>query len=99
MRLSRILLPVLVLPLVTRAQDATPKTDAAIEGMGLTVDIALAEGEYIAARWTLVGIVSPGKGTPQAVGAAPQLLCTGNDIYRVEANLIAELWQETVTCA
>jgi hypothetical protein len=73
--------------------------NAAIEKMGLTVDIALAEGEYVAARWTLVGIAPPGEGTPQAVGATPQLLCTGNDIYRIEGNLIAELWQETVTCA
>lgn len=63
-----------------------------VEGMGLTVDLALAEGEYVAIRWTLTS-------TPQATPTTATLLCTGNDIYRIENGLLAELWQETVSCA
>jgi hypothetical protein len=65
---------------------------ASIDGMGFTVDIALAEGEYVAVRWTLT---STPEGTP---GAAAAVLCTGHDIIRIENGLAAEMWQETVSC-
>jgi hypothetical protein len=63
-----------------------------IEGMGLTVDLILAEGDYVAVRWTLT---STPEGTP---GAAATVLCTGNDIVRMENGMAAEMWQETVSC-
>jgi hypothetical protein len=72
--------------------------NAEIQEMGLTVDIALAEGDLVAVRWTFLGILPAGEGTPQTTSATPQVLCTGNDIYRVEDGLIAELWQESASC-
>jgi hypothetical protein len=65
---------------------------ASIDGMGLTVDLILAEGDYVAIRWTLT---STPEGTP---GAAATVLCTGNDIVRMENGMAAEMWQETVSC-
>jgi hypothetical protein len=64
-----------------------------IDGLHFTVDILLAEGEYVAARWSMEGNGPGAGGTP-----VPQLLCTGNNIYRVEAGKLAEVWQETVSC-
>jgi hypothetical protein len=68
---------------------------ANIEGMAVSVDIVVAEGEWVAIRWTLTETPQVEEGTPQA---QPHLLCTGNDIYRVADGLLAEVWQETVTC-
>ena len=65
---------------------------AQIEGMGLTVDIALAEGEYVATRWTFTS-------TPEATPTATTVLCTGNDIWRFENGMAVEMWQESVSCA
>jgi hypothetical protein len=66
--------------------------NANIEGMGVTVDIALAEGEYVAIRWTFTS-------TPEGTPSATTVLCTGNDIWRIVDGLAAELWQESVSCA
>jgi hypothetical protein len=63
-----------------------------IEGMGLTVDIALAEDDLVAIRWSLTS-------TSVATPATTTLLCTGNDIYRIDNGLIAESWQESASCA
>ena len=63
-----------------------------IPGVGLTADIAIAEGEYVAVRWSLTS-------TSQATPSTTTLLCTGNNIYRIAGGLIAELWQESLSCA
>jgi hypothetical protein len=65
---------------------------ASIDGMGYAVDLILAEGDYVAIRWTLT---STPEGTP---GAAATVLCTGNNIVRMENGMAAEMWQETVSC-
>jgi hypothetical protein len=72
---------------------------AAIDEVGLTFDIVLAEGEFVAVRYTFLGILPQGDGTPQAADAAPEELCRGNAIYRVEDGKIAELWDESVSCS
>jgi hypothetical protein len=46
-------------------------------------------------RWRLTSTQQVEAGTPQP---EPRLVCTGNDIYRLEAGLIAQLWQEVVDC-
>jgi hypothetical protein len=64
---------------------------AQIEGMGLTVDKILAEGDQVAIRWTLTS-------TAAATPDVTTILCTGNDIYRVEDGQLAEVWNETASC-
>jgi hypothetical protein len=65
-----------------------------IEGLGLTVDAILAEGDLVAARWTLTATPAGANGTP----AATTVLCTGNDVWRIEGGLAAEVWAESASC-
>jgi hypothetical protein len=65
-----------------------------IEGLGLSVDAILAEGDLVAARWTLTATPAGANGTP----AAATVLCTGNDIWRIEVGLAVEVWAESASC-
>jgi hypothetical protein len=66
--------------------------DRQIEGMGLTVDLMVAEGNMVAIRWTFTS-------TPEATPTVTTVLCTGNDFFRIENGKLAELWSESVSCA
>ena len=65
---------------------------ASLEGPWLTIDVAIAEDEYVAIRWTLTS-------TSMATPATTTVLCAGTDFYRIEDGLIAELWQESSSCS
>jgi hypothetical protein len=66
--------------------------NASIEGMGMTVDLVLAENDLVAVRWSLTS-------TSIATPATTTLVCTGNNIFRIENGLLAEVWSESVSCA
>jgi sugar lactone lactonase YvrE len=76
------------------AQSRVESIRASNPGMAVTVDIVAAEGDYVTIRWSMT--------TPEVVAGTPQpeprLVCTANEIYRIEAGMIAEVWQETVEC-
>jgi hypothetical protein len=60
---------------------------ASIVGFRLTPDILVAEGEYVAVRWSMWA-------GSDAAGGGGEVICRGNSIYRVAGGVLAEVWTE-----
>jgi hypothetical protein len=60
---------------------------ASVPGFQLTPDIVVAEGIYVAVRWSMWAASDT---APNGSG----VICQGNSIYRVADDVLAEVWTE-----
>jgi predicted ester cyclase len=63
---------------------------AAVPDLWFDVEIVLAEGEYVAARWTAPGTHTGPWGDIQPTGRVATF--SGVNIFRFEGGLVAEIW-------
>jgi steroid delta-isomerase-like uncharacterized protein len=83
-----------------RATDAAPGPEgqkqvarafrAAFPDLAFDVEIVIAEGDYVAARWTASGTHTGRWGTVEATGRS--VTFSGVNIFRFERGRVAEIW-------
>jgi steroid delta-isomerase-like uncharacterized protein len=63
---------------------------AAFPNLQMTIDLILAEGDMVAARWTMAGTHTGSWGNVQPTGK--QARFSGVNIFRIENGMVAEIW-------